>query len=112
MIFSGHCADTVVMARLSVLPGQAIISGFKGSVDFYVYMGIPVARKWPRSPGRQRAPAVEAQWPSFTYSAKEWVNIDENVQAAYFELAEASGLNARDLQIRGYLSGLYRYELD
>lgn len=99
------------MATLTALPETAIISGFKGSVDFYVYMGIPVARSWPRSPGRLRAPSVEAQWPVFSYAAKEWNNLSPDVQAAYNELAQSSGLDGRDLFTRGYISGLYRYEL-
>lgn len=98
------------MAKLPELPSVAIISGMKGLIDYYVYLGIPVARSWPRSPGKHRAPAVELQWPAFRYAAREWSNLSADVQLAYKELAESSGLNGRDLQIRGYLSGLYRYE--
>lgn len=99
------------MAKLTVLPSQAIISGFKGSIDFYEYLGIPVARMWPRSPGKVRAPAVEAQWPAFATAAREWINLSPVVQEAYRSLAQSSGLDGRDLQVRGYLSGLYRYEI-
>lgn len=99
------------MAKLTALPEQTIISGFKGTIDYYVYMGIPVARSWPRSPGKHRAPAVEAQWPSFSTAAKEWSKLSPAVQAAYYSLAQSSGLDGRDLQVRGYLSGLYRYDI-
>lgn len=99
------------MAVLTEMPSQAIISGFKGTVDYYSFMGIPVARRWPRSPGKRRAPAVEAQWTSFSYAAREWNNLSPEVQAAYYAMAHSSGLDARDLQMRGYISGLYRYEL-
>jgi hypothetical protein len=98
------------MAKLLALPEQAIISGFKGTVDYYVYMGIPVARSWPRSPGKTRAPAVEAQWSAFRYASQEWVKLSPEVQAAYRAMAQSSGLDGRDLQMRAYLSGLYRYE--
>lgn len=98
------------MVKLAAKPSQAIISGFKGTVDFYEYMGIPVARSWPRSPGRIRAPSVEAQWPAFTLAAREWANLSPEVQAAYYAMAESSGLDGRDLQVRAYLSGLYRYD--
>ena len=37
------------MAKLIALPHQAIIDGFKGTIDFYVWKGLSVARKWPRS---------------------------------------------------------------
>lgn len=100
------------MAKLTEMPSQAVISGFKGTVDYYVYMGIPVARAWPRSPGHDRAPSVQAQWPAFSYAAQEWNYLSPAVQAAYNTLALSSGLNGRDLQMRSYLTGLYRYALD
>ena len=99
------------MAKLAYLPSIAIIRGMKGTIDYYVWMGIPVARSWPRSTGKHRAPAVEAQWSSFAYATKEWNNLSDAVQTAYRELAQSSGLDGRDLQIRAYISGLYRYEL-
>ena len=97
------------MAKLEVLPSMAIIDGFKGVIDFYVHRGIPCARAWPRSPGKKRSLAVEAQWPSFAYASREWTNLSPAVQAAYNELATNSGLSGRDMQVRAYLTGLYRY---
>ncbi|MBA7534542.1 hypothetical protein ES705_26791 [subsurface metagenome] len=99
------------MAKLIAMPHQDIIDGLKGSIDFYIHDGVACARSWPRSPGKQRAPAVMAQWPNWTYSAREWVNLSPIVQAAYIEFSTNSGLTGRDMQMRGYLSGLYRYEL-
>lgn len=100
------------MAKFTTFPSQEIIDGFKGQIDFYLWMGIPVARKWPRSPGKVRAPAVEAQWPAFTIAAREWNELSPYVQESYNQMCLASGLCGRDLQVRSYLSGLYRYPLD
>jgi hypothetical protein len=97
------------MAVLSIMPEQAIIDGYKGVVDFYEWMGIPVARRWPRSPGHDRAVSVQQRWPSFTIAAREWANLSPAMQAAYNKMARSSGLCGRDIQIRGYLSGIYRY---
>ncbi|MBA7580413.1 hypothetical protein ES708_22304 [subsurface metagenome] len=97
------------MAKLAVLPEAAIISGFKGKLDFYLHDGVPCVRAWPRPPRRARAPAVQAQWPAFSYAAKEWSNLSPQVQEAYRQLATGSGLSGRDMQVRAYLSGLYRY---
>jgi len=97
------------MARLLTMPERAIIDGFKGTLDFYEYMGIPVARSWPKSPGKRRSPPVAAQWPIFTYAAREWLNLSPIVQQSYRSLATNSGLSGRDMQIRAYLNGLYRY---
>lgn len=35
------------MARISELPPYATILGHRGVLDYYVWRGIPVARKWP-----------------------------------------------------------------
>lgn len=96
------------MAKILVMPSEGIISGFKGKLDYYFNMGIPCARKWPRSPGSRRTPAVMAGWASFSYASKEWVNLTQAVQDAYREMAGSSGLSARDVQQRAYMSGLYR----
>lgn len=99
------------MALLREMPGTHIISGLKGKIDFYYWMGLAVARTWPRSPGHVRTPEVMAQWPAFITAAKEWNNLSPEVQESYRKLAQSSGLNGRDLQVRGYLAGLYRYEV-
>ncbi|GAJ06058.1 unnamed protein product [marine sediment metagenome] len=93
------------MAKLTALPHQAIISGFKGKIDFYLYMGIPVARKWPRSPGHRRALSVEAQWPAFTIASRLWGEMSEQLQMAYSETATGTNMSGRDLSAKAYLSG-------
>ncbi len=93
------------MAKLTALPEQAIISGFKGTIDFYLWRGIPCARKWPRSPGHRRAPAVEAQWAAWTIATRLWNELDQYVQAAYVATAASTNLSGRDLAEKAYLSG-------
>lgn len=97
------------MAKITRMPNEAIISGFKCKVDFYYYMGVPCCRAWPRSPGHRRAPAVEAQWAAFSYATREWNNLSPEIRRAYEELATGSGLSGRDMAMRAYLKGLYRY---
>lgn len=107
------------MVVLKALPHMDIISGFRGVIDYYVYhptcnpelsgKGIPVARRWPRSPGPRRAPAVEAQWSAFGYIAGQWKSLKPSIQRTYEELATGSGLTGRDMFTRAYLTGLYRY---
>lgn len=100
------------MAILTEMPHQDIIDGLKGQIDFYYWRDLPVCRSWPRSPGKQRAPAVQAQWPTFTYATREWEKLSAAVRASWTALAQRSGLCGRDLQIRGYLSGVFRYPLE
>jgi len=95
------------MGKLKVMPQQAIIDGFKGTIDFYVYMGIPCFRKWPKSPGKLRAPAVMATWASFSYIANKWLLLPDEIRAAYEEMASGTGMTGRDMFTRSYLSGLF-----
>lgn len=97
------------MAIVTELPGQKIIDGFKGVLDFYYYMGIPCVRSWPRSPGKSRNANVEAQWERFAYASQTWDELSPFVKAAYKRLADSCGLHAKDWFTRGYLSGIYKY---
>lgn len=99
----------VTMARIDVMPNEAIISGFKGTLDYYYNMGIACVRSWPRSPGHKRAPAVEAQWAAFKYSSQLWTKLDPEIQEAFNQMASGTGLSGRDMSERAYLTGLYRY---
>lgn len=97
------------MAKLIALPHKAIISGLHGVIDYYLHDGVACARAWPKSPGRNRSAPVVAQWPAFTNAAREWTHLSKIVQDAYNKLATNSGLSGRDMQVRAYLTGLYRY---
>ena len=106
------------MAKLTALPELDIISGFRGVIDFYVnhqscdpeleMPGIPCARRWPRSPGHQRAPAVEAQWQAFSYISRAWSTLSPAIQQAYKDTAASTvKLTGRDLFTKNFLSPTY-----
>ncbi|MBA7675402.1 hypothetical protein ES703_83635 [subsurface metagenome] len=99
------------MGKLTAMPQLAIISGFKGVVDFYVYMGIPCFRAWPKSPGKKRTPAVMAWWAPFATAAKEWKLLSPYVRRSCEIMAGHSGLSGKDVFTRGYMKGLYRNPL-
>jgi hypothetical protein len=94
------------VAKLAAMPSQAIIDGMKGFVDFYEYMGIPVARKWPRSPGHNRSPAVQAQWPLFKAVAQGWGELPATVKQAYKAMSLGTDYTARDMFTTSVISGL------
>lgn len=96
------------MAKISALPSYEIISGFKGTIDYYVHKGLICVRKWPRSPGHHRSPAVEAQWPIFTKATQLYIQLSPEVVALYREMASGTPYTARDLFMRSYLSGLFQ----
>jgi len=97
------------MAKVSQLPALDIISGLKGTLDFYVWKGIPVCRSWPRSPGHRRAPAVEAQWPAFTKGARLWPTLSSDVQKACATMSAGTPLSARDIAVKLYLNAHHLY---
>ena len=94
------------MAKIGKLPGAAVISGFKGVIDFYVWKGIACVRQWPSSPGHWRAPAVMAQWSAFTQATRLWQLLSPEVQDAYKRMAAGTHLTGRDIQVKSYLSPL------
>lgn len=99
------------MAKIKEMVGRKVIDGFRGTIDFYYYMGLACARKWPKSPGHIRSPAVMAMWAPFTYAAREWKYLSPEVKRTYEELATGSGLRDVDVFMRGYMTGLYRAPL-
>lgn len=97
------------MAIITKLPAQNIISGFKGTLDFYVHCGIPCVRKWPRSPGHDRAPEVRKHWPAFTWAAKYWAYLSPEIKLAYNQLAVSTNMTGRDLFTKSYINGTTLY---
>ncbi len=93
------------MAKIKSMVADAIISGFKGKLDYYVHDGQACVRAWPRSPGKKRSVAVEAQWPLFSVAAPLWNDIPQVVRDAYAQMASDTGLSPRDMFTRSYISG-------
>lgn len=97
------------MAKITKMPSLKIIRGFKGTLDFYYHRGILCVRKWPDSPGKNRSPNVQAQWPVWTQAAKLWPQLSLAVRQAYTEMAVSTNLTDRDMFFRGYISGTLKY---
>jgi len=93
------------VAKIKALPGMEIIDGFKGTIDFYVHRGQPCARMWPRSPGRNRAPAVQAQWPAFAFPSYYWKYLSAEVKEAWNTMANGHSVTGKDLFTRAYING-------
>jgi len=84
------------LAVLDKLPAQSIIDGYKGILDFYVWMGIPVVRSWPRWTGRPRSPAVQRSAAVFGRVARAMSSVDADVQEAARRMADGSPWTWRD----------------
>ena len=88
------------MAKLTKMPSQAIISLFAGTLDFYVWKGIPCVRTWPRKPQMPRAPAVKTAYELFGYFATELSATPANILARSQALAVGTAWTWRDLRYR------------
>lgn len=93
------------MAKLNSMPSQAIVDSLAGVVDFYLWRGIPVARKWPRATDIARTPNEQLASAKFAYINQTAHEVPLNLQTLYSELAEASSLTWKDWLTRLYLSG-------
>lgn len=91
------------MAKIKKLPGLKVINGFKGTLDFYVHCGQVCVRSWPRSPGHDRAPAVEARWPAFAWAASYWNYLDQSVRQAYIDQATGTYMTGRDIFVKNFI---------
>lgn len=94
------------MARISELPQEHIISMLKGTIDYYVWCGIPCARRWPRKPKLPRAASTQPAIQRFTYAIKLYSQISPRVRKAYQHISSDTDLTARDYFVRAYSSGI------
>lgn len=97
------------MAKIKEMVGLKVISGFRGVIDFYYYMGIPCARKWPKKPRVPRSPGVQESIAVFKQATQNLSLISPEVREAYEQMAVGTNLTWKDLYYRGYISGTLRY---
>jgi len=93
---------TPAMVKLASVPPRGIVLGLKGAIDFYSWKGQVVARRWPRSPGKRRAPAVEAQWEDFKTVTQGFKTIDSTVIPALASMVAGTQLVTKDQQVQLY----------
>jgi hypothetical protein len=92
------------MAKLEALPSSAIIDQLAGTIDYYLWMGIPCARSWPRARQVPITPQERAAWPVFTDAVRIWNTLSTEVQAAYNAMAAGSTLSGRDMATKLYIN--------
>lgn len=94
------------IAVLTELPSQAIIDGFKGHIDFYLWKGIPCCRKWPVYRPRAPYPGEALNQGAFAYINRLWSQLPANIQALYRDMAVGTPLTGKDLLVMAYMKGL------
>ena len=95
------------MAKLTAMPNQAIIDGFKGIIDFYLWMGIPCARKWPVWRPREPHYAERLNQDDFARVNKAYSSLPLEFITAYRSLAQGTPFTAKDLLVRSFMRGLW-----
>jgi len=95
------------MAKVTVLPDQAIIDKLAGVLDYYTYMGIPCVRKWPVLHVTDRTEAVKAMWPFFRYINQLAGTLPPYVVQQWQAMIEGSTLTWKDMLNRAYLGHTY-----
>lgn len=94
------------MAIISHMLSEKVISGFRGTLDFYFYMGKPCVRKWPKSPGKNRSPAVQAWWKPFKEATQLAKEVDGALIRYYSVNAVGTKQTWKDLFFTSYMKGL------
>lgn len=94
------------MAVLTQMPEQAIIDQFKGLIDFYLWKGIPCARRWPRWGKREPTPEEKANQDKFAYCNAIAPYLPEYIKDQYKRMAAGTSLTWRDLWVRAYMTGI------
>lgn len=94
------------MARLDALPEQAIISAMKGTVDYYLWRGIPCARMWPRWPKRDPHPDEKANQDAFAYVQSHLSLLPDYLIDQYKRMAVGTPWTWRDLLLSTYMKGV------
>lgn len=107
------------MAKITRLPGLAIISGYRGVLDFYVNFqscdrevagpGIPCVRTWPRKAIYQASPVELATRTPFATASRLWSSLSPEIQESYRKMTGRGGLDGRDIFTKSYIGGIYRY---
>lgn len=94
------------MAKLTALPEEAIIAGFRGVLDFYLWKGVPCVRSWPRKPKLPRSPAVQAASQTFGYLSTAFSSTPPVIKAQAEALAVGTAWTWRDVRYRAAYGNL------
>lgn len=95
------------MARLTALPSVDIIRGFKGTLDFYLWKGLPCVRAWPRWRPARQTDASKASAALFGAVVKGYNLLGEGPLTAFREAATDQTRSARDIYVSAVLGHLH-----
>jgi len=94
------------MAVLKKMPSLAMISMMAGTVDYYLWKGIPCARKWPHWPPRKPYPTEKANQDAFAHAMELTKTLPTFIIRQYKRMAAGTPFRWQDLFVRSYMSGI------
>jgi len=95
------------MALLAAMPSQDVIDGLRGSVDFYRWCNLVIARSWPHYTPENMTARTKAQATAFAYLLSQTNSLPAHVVESWEWLASQSKLAWRDWMARAYLGGTF-----
>lgn len=93
------------MVKLAKLPNKHAIDLMQRTVDYYVYKGIPCARRWPRHSARRPGPNEKATRETFSYIVATTKQISAPAELAYRAMAASTVYRWQDLVMALAISG-------
>lgn len=93
------------MTKLDKLPDQEKIDQFKGKIDFYLWKGIPVARRWPKWEPRGSTPAEASNQAAFRYINQIFQSLPPVIKDAYRQMAAQTTRTNKDVAVSLYMMG-------
>lgn len=93
------------MTKLDKLPDQEKIDQFKGTIDYYLWKGIPVARRWPKWQPRESTPAEASNQAAFKYINQIFQSLPPVIQDAYRQMAAQTTRTNKDVAVSLYMMG-------
>ena len=99
------------MAKLLAMPSLDTVNTLKGSLDFYLWKGIPVCRKWPRPPAHQRNSAVRTTAARFAYINNQVKVVTPEIIQAYKDIPFGHAWTWKDFMVSLWYKGASRITL-
>jgi hypothetical protein len=93
------------MTKLDKMPQQSIIDQYKGLVDFYLYKGVAVARRWPKWEPRLPTPAEAANQAAFKLINQIFQSLPPDIHEAYTQMAAQTTRTSKDVAVSLYMLG-------
>ena len=93
------------MAILDTMPAAPVVHGLRGVLDYYTWCDMVIVRKWPQWRGIRRTPAVQAQWPHFSFVSRAAKYLGKDIKDTAYHLGSGTGHTWKDLVISLYLTG-------